>query len=319
MGLSVLITSVAIACQVPVFRYALERWPADQYELIVLHDKPLSAGDNDRIKQLRASSETTGNGFANFTVTTSKIGAEQDIVLKQLWEQRTSKDEPLLVSLYPRNAQEVPDRIASVAPLRKSSTEHIATSPVRQRIVDHIADGDSAVWIFVPSGNKAEDAKALATLKQEVARNEKELELPPQEEIEADEFFSEETKIELRLSFSIVTLDRDDPKEQFLLDLLLESEPDLRQLDQPMAFPVLGRGRILYALVGPGISRETIAIASTFIVGPCSCQVKEQNPGFDLLLSADWDERVGTKAISKPIEPRSTEPVLLTIPPGRKK
>jgi hypothetical protein len=25
-----------------------------------------------------------------------------------------------------------------------------------------------------------------------------------------------------------------------------------------------------------------------FLTGPCSCEVKEMNPGYDLLLSADW-------------------------------
>ena len=39
--LTIALASVAIACQVPVFRYALERWPADNYELVVLHDLSL--------------------------------------------------------------------------------------------------------------------------------------------------------------------------------------------------------------------------------------------------------------------------------------
>ncbi|MFT5104551.1 MAG: hypothetical protein ACI9UA_000166, partial [Pseudoalteromonas tetraodonis] len=27
-----------------------------------------------------------------------------------------------------------------------------------------------------------------------------------------------------------------------------------------------------------------------FLTGACSCQVKAQNPGWDLLLSADWEK-----------------------------
>jgi hypothetical protein len=98
---------------------------------------------------------------------------------------------------------------------------------------------------------------------------------------------------------------------------LLNSESDLRDYKEPMAFPVFGRGRVLYAVVGQGISADTIRKASSFIAGPCSCQVKEQNPGFDLLLSCDWDELVGETFISEPIPEGDSEPKLLTIPAGR--
>ena len=84
-----------------------------------------------------------------------------------------------------------------------------------------------------------------------------------------------------------------------------------------MAFPVLGRGRVLYALVGKGISEDTIAMASSFVVGPCSCQVKNLNPGFDLLLSVNWDEQLAGPKLSKEVPEATSEPVLLTIPPGR--
>ncbi|HOT51507.1 MAG TPA: hypothetical protein PLI07_11030, partial [Candidatus Hydrogenedentes bacterium] len=39
---------VADACSVPVFRWALERWQADRYELIVFRKSPLSEADLTR-------------------------------------------------------------------------------------------------------------------------------------------------------------------------------------------------------------------------------------------------------------------------------
>ena len=38
----VLVAVVAEACSVPVFRYALERWQADPYEVFVFHRGPLT-------------------------------------------------------------------------------------------------------------------------------------------------------------------------------------------------------------------------------------------------------------------------------------
>ncbi|MGI9471583.1 MAG: hypothetical protein ACR2NZ_08645 [Rubripirellula sp.] len=309
--------SIAFACNVPVFRYALERWPADVYELVVLHDGELTeeqAGHLATLKGLDRNAEQP----ANFNVRLIDVGEATDELFRGLWSTHGDQKSPLLVSLYPRNAQEVPDRVVSVHPLSGDIATRVIDSPVRQELKQRLLSGDSAVWVFVPSGDASQDATALQTLKEQVAQNQESLELPPQDEIEADEFFLEETPIELRLGFSIVVLDREDPREAFFLEMLLGSEPDLETLDQPMAFPVIGRGRVLYALVGKGIFRDTIGMASRFVVGPCSCQVKDQNPGFDLLLSVDWDEKLGGVMASKPPTEKTSEPILIDIPSGKK-
>lgn len=306
--------AAASACNVPVFRYALERWPADVYEVVILSDGPLDDRASARADVLRKSKTEQS---ANLNVRIIDVAQAKDEMLVRLWKEHGKHGQPLMAVLYPRNAQEVPDRVATVVPFTDASIEYLTDSPVRQEVVKKLLEGDSAVWIFVPSGHQDQDAAALKLLKEQVKRNQDELELPPQDELEADEFFLADTAIELRIGFSIVTLDRNDPKEQMLLQLLLGSEPDLESLDQPMAFPVIGRGRALYALVGKGIFRDTIAMASSFVVGPCSCQVKDQNPGFDLLLAVDWDEKVGGSSISDPAPERSTKPILLEIPPGK--
>lgn len=306
--------TAVLACNVPVFRYALERWPADVYEVVILHDGPLDDFASARVDALRKSKTEHP---ANFNVRIIDVAQGKDELFTKLWKQHGESGQPLMAVLYPRNAQEVPDRVATVGPFTDASIQHLADSPVRQELVKKLLDGDSAVWIFVPSGHQDQDTSALKLLKEQVKRNQDELELPPQDELEADEFFLAETAIELRIGFSIVTLNRDDPQEQLLLQLLLGSEPDLKSLDQPMAFPVIGRGRALYALVGKGIFRDTIAMASSFVVGPCSCQVKDQNPGFDLLLAVDWDEKVGGSVISDPASEKATKPILIEIPPGK--
>jgi hypothetical protein len=310
--------STALACQVPVFRYALERWPADRYEIVILHDGPLSDADEALARKLQDRQNQSAVP-ANLEVRTIQAGEINDDLLAALWKQNQQPEKPLLAVLYPRNAREVPDRVVQVTPLSEESIEHLVDSPVRQQIADKVIKGESAVWIFVPSGDPQQDARAKEMLTKQAMVNQQQLKLPPPEELESEEEFLEEVDIELRIGFSIVTLDRDDPKEQFLLQMLLASEPDLEELKQPMAFPVLGRGRVLYALVGKGINPETIGMASRFIVGPCSCQVKEQNPGFDLLLGFDWDEKISGSTISDPLPERSDKPVLLTIPPGKSK
>lgn len=309
-------SSLAIACNVPVFRYALERWPADLYEIVVIHDGPFSEADQATFNHLE-NSDHLSTVSANFRVRAIAADEVKDPQLMKLWSSRAERDRPLAITMYPRNAREVPDRIVGVMPLSDQVVDAVVDSPVRQKLAKQLLAGDSAVWVFVPCGDAEQDRTALKMLELQMQRNQEELKLPPQDEIESDEFFRADNPIELRLSFSMVTLDRTDVKERFLLQMLLGSESDLETLDQPMAFPVIGRGRVLYALVGKGIFPDTIEMASRFVVGPCSCQVKDQNPGFDLLMAIDWDKKMGGSKLSREATQQSSKPILIEIPPGK--
>ncbi len=236
----------------------------------------------------------------------------------KLWRETSPDGAPLLAVLYPSQSQ-VPSRLAHCTRLSKESSQQILSSPVRESVVRELQDGDSAVWIFVPCGDKTKDDAAYKTLQEQLAKDAQWISLPSPEELEVPAEVLEQSKIELRIDFGIVRLERDDPREQFTLNALLNSESDLREFDEPMAFPVFGRGRVLYALIGKGISADTIRSATSFITGPCSCQVKNQNPGFDMLISSDWEEALGDVLISEPIPTVAQQPRLLTIPPGRSK
>jgi hypothetical protein len=102
--------------------------------------------------------------------------------------------------------------------------------------------------------------------------------------------------------------------------MLIGSEPDLAERSDVMLFPVFGRGRALLPLIGAGITEKNIYDAAAFLVGPCSCEIKEQNPGFDLLLSADWDGLLAASGLAVAAAvPTISEPAvaeLVPIPKG---
>jgi len=112
--------------------------------------------------------------------------------------------------------------------------------------------------------------------------------------------------------------------------MLMRSQSEEIAGDVPVVFPVFGRGRILCALAGKAIVAGNLEDAATFLAGPCSCQVKELNPGIDILMAADWDsvvegreavvERVGRISIPEPkiAGGAATEPVssAATTQPG---
>ena len=69
------------------------------------------------------------------------------------------------------------------------------------------------------------------------------------------------------------------PKEEIFIQMLLGTEPDLAYVKRPIAFPVFGRGRVLYALVGRGIKPKLINSVCKGLIGWCSCTIKGPESG----------------------------------------
>jgi hypothetical protein len=307
-------TAWTIAFQVPVFRYALERWNADKYEIIVLHDKPLESEDQANLAKLREAVDESTNAVVQM----SAISESKEPVQAALWAKHAPQGRPIMAVLYPRGNQEIPDRLLTVAPFDAATVNVLVDSPIRREIVKRLVGGQSAVWIFVPCGNAEKDDAALKTLTEQLTRCHTKLKLPPIEEADVASAAAQEQIDQLRIEFSTVILKRDDLAERYLMTMLLRSESDLVASEEPLAFPVFGRGRVLYALVGKGINDDMILNACQFMVGPCSCQVKAQNPGFDLLTKLNWELAVGDVRISDPLPESPAAQVPLKIPPGRK-
>jgi hypothetical protein len=193
-------------------------------------------------------------------------------------------------------------------PLEGDDVEAILDSPVRKEIARLILEGEVAVWVLLESGDKQQDDEAAHLLEIQLEKMSETLRISLPE-IGVDQF----TESDLSVSFSMLRLSRSDPHEKILAQMLLKSEWDLKTFSKPIAFPVFGRGRALYALVGDGITETNIEMACAFLVGWCSCQVKAQNPGVDLLMSVDWDNVIGeelyseTKLLMESSEPATIE------------
>jgi len=192
---------------------------------------------------------------------------------------------PALVLWYPWNkGRAAPFWTGQFTP---ATVKALIQSPKRQELAQRLTDGQTAVWIFIESGNADKDKAALKLLNQQLDTAAKEL-----EEM-APELAEELEMPGLSYEFSILPVSRSDPKEQMFLEMLLKSEPDLDEYtDEPIVFPTFGRGRALFALVGEGINAENLQEAIAFITGPCGCEVKMLNPGVDLLMAENWDASV---------------------------
>ena len=304
-----------VACNIPVFRYALERWLPDAYTIVIFQRDPLSDGQQQAIDYLRQAS-AEGGGHANVTVRLVDLSGEVDPPTRALWQRQASAQLPHMVLAYPRP---VAGRVGVWAgPLSMANAEAIVASPARRRVAQRLLADESAVWVLVGSGDSQKDEAAADLLSQQLSQLPESLTLvegPIQADTTGDDRASRPAP---RVGFSLLRLSRTDPAERVFLAMLLGSEPDLvsRYASQPIAFPVFGRGRALYALVGKGINPRNIAEACAYLVGMCSCEAKLENPGTDLLFSADWDGSVAYQPAAVPKLPALIGPIDATPGPA---
>jgi hypothetical protein len=243
------------ACDTPVYRYALENWPADGYRATVLHRGPLAADQQRLVEHLKGRAAS-----ANLTVQAIDLDRPPQADVPERFRAVDLAAGPVLIVSYPA-ATKIETDVWS-GPLSADAVEILLDSPARRETARRLRAGEIA-WLLLESGQTADDEAAAKVVG--------------------------ENRLTVPVS-SVLRLRRDDPAERLLVRILLGSEPDLAGRAEPMAFPVFGRGRVLYALVGAGITAENVRQAGSFLGGDCSCTVKRDNPGTDLLLTADWGD-----------------------------
>lgn len=307
IALLISVSAVAYACSVPVFRYALERWTPDSFTAVIVHSGPLPAPQQEAFDFLLSHSWDK-DGNANIRIFSLDTSTDPDPeVLKHLPEKLPAT--PYVYLFYPTSFGS--PKIIWESDFTIEAARKIITSKIRKEIADEIIRGRTATWVLIKSGNTEADDNALSVLKTTLLSLQEELRLPDGVITQSgdvtgnaapDAFADPENElrsgIPLMISFSVIQLPGQSEDEPVLLSMFLNMESDLKDLrDQPMVFPVFGRGRSFEPLVGKGINPENVQDMTLYLCGACSCQIKAQNPGIDLLFDVDWDAWIGTSDV----------------------
>jgi hypothetical protein len=152
--------------------------------------------------------------------------------------------------------------------------------------------GESIVFLFWESGQKKADESVTRQLQASLAKMEKSLQLPPD-----DGDGGPRSALPLNISFSILRIGRNDPAERGLVEILAGSSDGAQPNAGPIVYPVFGRGRILAALSGEALTPDALEEVGEFLCGSCSCSLKGELPGGDLLMAADWETILQGEAI----------------------
>ena len=302
-----LIIQQAWACQVPVFRYALERWQADDYHAVIIHPGTLDEEQKNALKIIEEAGNplfATGANLALHKVDLSSVSS-----VDPRWQSETSTfkpDNPPRIALYYPTSTGIQEPLWT-GELTIANAKAIIDSPLRQKIKDELLAGTSNVWLLLQSGNDTLDQKAEQRLRKFLVQASEETKLPdgiiPLEKahqlrsgpdegpIDMDDVLR--SSVPLKIHFSTIAVSRNDPAEEIFISMLFKHSPRMRSVtDQPIAIPIFGRGRVLEGMIGQDLTLENTLGASSYLCSACSCQVKEENPGLDMLMAVKWNDHM---------------------------
>ena len=311
-------TATANACVVPVFRYALERWRPDVCDAIVFHDEPLTEDQQAFVQQLKDAS-AANKGASNIQVLQQNIADNMNDAVGLLWDNLNQQPHLPLPYVVVRSSvagQVINNWRGSIDDAKKAD---LLASPARDELSRRLLTGHSAVWLVLKSDNQDRNDAVVQLLNEQLIMLSQKIPIPEGIGLPGSELFSD---IPLLMKFSVLELDPADDREQFLVKLLTGFEPDSINSGEPLVVPVFGRGRALEVIPAKQLDAGLIEDLTLFLCGACSCQVKERNPGFDVLMTADWEpelfgedaEALASQMIAATVP--SAESVLVQIPPG---
>jgi hypothetical protein len=323
-GLVLLISvigSAAVACNIPVFRYALERWKPDVSQVLILHTGEMTGNDAKLAGELQSLTGNTADA-ANIDVRLVDLSAPvtEDLLplVKRIPIERL-RDNPYVVVRTP--LQQRRQHTIWEGALSEVKQSPLLTSPARQQLTARLLAGDAVVWLMVAAPNSERSANVRTMLQSQFDELSSSIALPEGIGEPGSELYSD---IPLLLQFSVIEVDPTNPAERVLLNLLTAASGAAFHSDEDiLVVPVFGRGRALEVIPATDLSPELIRDLTRFLCGACSCQVKELNPGFDLLLQHDWDSSLFGEGTSAPPPAaggsgkNSGTPVLVPIPSGR--
>jgi hypothetical protein len=286
-----LLSAPAGACSVPVFRYALERWPADRFSGVLFSDGKLSEAQDEIYTNMARAGDAPAAAL-NLDVVKVDVSGTIPKKYARLWkEQEPSAGGklPWLVIWYPPLVGDEP-RVMWAGGLESAELASMFNSPAREELGKRLMKGEALVFVLLESGQKVGDERAVKAVEEQIPILEKTVKVS--KVLEDDPLVDGPTlksKLPVTLQMSVLRVARDDPREKMFVQMLERSQSQTIDPAMPVVFPVFGRGRILCAFSGQSIKAENLEDAAAFLAGPCSCQVKELNPGVDILMAVDWD------------------------------
>jgi hypothetical protein len=290
--LPLIAATVGLACDTPVYRYAMYRWFPAPYEVYYFYRGEIDA-QGEKIKNAIDAAGERQEAPTNIVFLPVDLDKDKELTgvppdVKEAWEKQEDPQLPQYLVSSPVGMH------LHQGQLSAEQLPAMIDSPLRQQTGKLLESGAAGVYIFLKGEDATANAAAEKTLRsvvEDVGAGKVPLySLPPAGFAPGDPQQEESDPTDAyKLQIGLVTLSRDSVEEKWLVDCLLALERDLRESKEPIVFMIYGRGRALFSCLGKGVHRDNLIQDIEFVTGACSCTVKEQNPGVDLLMCYNWD------------------------------
>jgi hypothetical protein len=140
----------------------------------------------------------------------------------------------------------------------------LVNSALREEIAGELMAGKLCVMLYLKTDHREKDNTGFKTLQRALA---------------SSPFGS---------IIKVVELSRNSKDEAHFASMLLQVEDDLKYIQEPMLFGIFGRFKALEPLLGKGISEENIHMMIDYFTAECSCLIKDDLPGTDILFPDKW-------------------------------
>jgi hypothetical protein len=312
---------VAAACDTPVYRYAMYNWPPSPFRIYYFYRGQPDKQDAEVNRLLAEKSglgqpeaappqgaqppsadrPTAQTATANLVLETLDVAKSAQLELlpepvRKAWEKHAGGKLPIHLVFSSWGDLIAEERLDAPA------VRALVDSPLRTQIAQSLSSGHAAVFLLFAGKDPSATAQAQKAVEEAIALAANgRLGSDPAEEspsapagsaatAPSGETLEPAAPRPRQFKIGLVTLQRTDPAEKCLIQCLLTVEREVPEAaGLPMVFPVFGRGRVLAPCVGKGITVENLCGQLEVVTGPCSCMVKAQNPGVDLLFCWDWD------------------------------
>lgn len=141
----------------------------------------------------------------------------------------------------------------------------LTTSPIREKVAKELMAGKLCVMLYLKTGEQEKDEAGWQVLQKTMAAS-------PFKEI-----------------ITVIELERENAGEAHFVSFLLNVEEDLQRIHEPMLFGIFGKFKALEPLLAGGITGENINLMIGFLTAECSCLIKDDLPGADILFSGRWE------------------------------
>lgn len=295
------------ACDTPVYRYAMYRWTPMAYDAFYFHRGPISKADRELHQSLFGS--TKGGVAANWLLTDVDLDRKNalDVLpdpVKKRWQSESAKPLPRYLIFSPWGAE------VFCGPADSATARQLVESPTRAEIGKAFDQGYGIVLLIL-GGDRLEANARMESVARSVIAKAAAGDLFPEPAAGPESGKAASPLIDPAsadspadrqndprrspLRVALVKLDRTSNSEPWLLKMLAamtsrtQETTDDKAPREPMLYPIYGRGRVMPPGIGKDVTTESLTELLRFLADGCSCTIKDQNPGLDLLMQWDWE------------------------------